>query len=102
MLCRLPGQGNRIRGGVVRPGPTSAHWELLQLGYKGCEALNITTECHEPSQGQEDVAPDDPLKEAVVSLWNYDVVPKPNIKDIQIQMTLPILTDGSQSPYWVL
>ena len=43
--------------------------------------------------------PDNPLKEAIVGLWNYDMVPKPNIKVIHIQMTLPILTDGSQGPY---
>ena len=46
--------------------------------------------------------PDNPLKEAIMGLWNYDTVPKPNVKVIQVQMTLPILTDGSQSPYWVL
>ena len=64
--------------------------------------LNVANKCCEPSQGQEDVMPDDPLKEAIVGLQNYDTVPKPNIKVIQVQMTLPILTDGSWSPYQVL
>ena len=46
--------------------------------------------------------PDDPLKKAIVGLWNYDTVPKPNVEVIQVQMTLPILMDGSWSPYQVL
>ena len=45
--------------------------------------------------------PDDPLKEAIMGLWNYDAVPKPNVKVIHIQMTLPILMDGLRSPYQV-
>ena len=64
--------------------------------------FDIANECHEPSWGQEDITPDDPLKEAIMGLWNYDMVPKPNVKVIQVQMTLPTLMDGLQSPYQVL
>ena len=37
-----------------------------------------------------------------MGLWYNDVVPKPNIKVIHIQMTLATLTDSSQDPYGVL
>ena len=36
-----------------------------------------------------------------MGLWYDDMVPKPNIKVIHIQMTLAILMDGSWDPYGV-
>ena len=39
---------------------------------------------NESSRGQEDVAPDNPLKEAIVGLWYDASVPKPNIKVVFI------------------
>ena len=53
------------------------------------------------SQGQEDVMPDDPLKEAVVGLWYDASVPKPNIKVVFIQMTLIFFADRLQHPYGI-
>ena len=53
------------------------------------------------SRDQEDVVPDNPLKEAVVGLWYDASVPKPNVKVVYIQMTLILLTDCSQHPYGI-
>jgi len=72
----------------------------LLLSYKRCKLLGIAGECCESSQGQEDIVPHEPLKEAVVGLWYDDAIPKPNIKVIHIQMTLAILTDGLRGVGW--
>ena len=53
------------------------------------------------SRGQEVIAPDDPLKEAVVGLWYNASVPKPNVKVIFVQTTLILLTDCSWHPYGI-
>ena len=53
------------------------------------------------SRDQEDVTPDNPLKEAVVGLWYDASVPKPNVKVIFVQTTLILLTDCSQHPYGI-
>ena len=53
------------------------------------------------SQDQEDVAPDNPLKEAVMGLWYDALVPKPNVKVVFIQTTLILLTDCSRHPYGI-
>ena len=53
------------------------------------------------SQDQEDVVPDDPLKEAVVGLWYDASVPKLNVKVVFVQMTLILLTDCSRHPYGI-
>ena len=53
------------------------------------------------SQDQEDVTPDNPLKEAVVGLWYDALVPKPNVKVIFVQTTLILLTDCLQHPYGI-
>ena len=54
------------------------------------------------SQGQEDVLPDEPLKEAIMGLWYDDSVPKPNIKVIFIQTTLILFTGHSWHPCGIL
>ena len=54
------------------------------------------------SPDQEDVAPDNPLKEAVVGLWYDALVPKPNIKVVFVQSTLILLTDCLWHPYGIL
>ena len=56
---------------------------------------------NESSWGQEDFAPDNPLKEAVVGLWYDSSVPKPNIKVIFVQMTLILFTDRSRHLYGI-
>ena len=53
------------------------------------------------SRDQEDVAPDNPLKEAVVGLWYNALVPKPNVKVVFVQTTLILLTDCWQHPYGI-
>ena len=53
------------------------------------------------SQDQEDVMPDNPLKEAVVGLWYNASVPKPNVKVVFVQTTLILLTDCSWHPYGI-
>ena len=45
--------------------------------------------------------PDNPLKEAIMSLWYDASVPKPNIKVIFIQMTLIFFVDHSWHPYGI-
>ena len=61
----------------------------------------VARECDESSRGQEDIAPDDPLKEAVVGLWYNASVPKPNVKVVFVQTTLILLTDCSRHPYGI-
>ena len=61
----------------------------------------VAREHDESSQGQEDIVPDDPLKEAIVGLWYNASVPKPNVKVIFVQTTLILLTDCSQHPYGI-
>ena len=53
------------------------------------------------SWDQEDVMPDNPLKEAVVGLWYDALVPKPNVKVIFVQMSLILLMDCSRHPYGI-
>ena len=62
---------------------------------------SVAHECNKSSWCQEDVTPDEPLKEAVVGLWYDDLVPKPNIKVVFVQMTLILLTDCSWHPYGI-
>ena len=64
--------------------------------------LGVAHKCNKSSWGQEDIVPDEPLKEAVMGLWYNDLVPKPNIKVIFIQTTLILLTDCSRHPYGML
>ena len=54
------------------------------------------------SLDQEDVMPDDPLKEAIMGLWYDASVPKPNVKVVFVQTTLILLTDCSWHPYGIL
>ena len=69
----------------------------------------VACEHNESSRGQEDVAPDDSLKEAIVGLWYDASVPKPNIKVIFIQTTLIFFVqttliffvDHSRHPYGI-
>ena len=61
----------------------------------------VAHKCNKSSWGQEDVAPDDPLKEAIRGLWYNGTVPKPNIKVVFVQMTLIFFTDRSQHPYGI-
>ena len=61
----------------------------------------VAHERDESSQGQEDIAPDDPLKEAVVGLWYNASVPKPNVKVVFFQTTLILFTDCSWHPYGI-
>ena len=61
----------------------------------------VAHKCDESSQIQEDVAPDDPLKEAVMGLWYDATVPKPNIKVVFVQTTLILFTDCSRHPYGI-
>ena len=62
----------------------------------------VAHERNKSSQGQEDITPDDPLKEAVVGLQYNASVPKPNIKVIFVQTTLIFFADRSQHPYGIL
>ena len=61
----------------------------------------VARERDESSRGQEDVAPDNPLKEAVVGLWYNASVPKPNVKVVFVQTTLIFFTDCSWHPYGI-
>ena len=61
----------------------------------------VACERDESSRGQEDITPDDPLKEAVVGLWYNASVPKPNVKVVFIQTTLILFTDCSRHPYGI-
>ena len=61
----------------------------------------VARERDEYSRGQEDIVPDDPLKEAVVGLWYNASVPKPNVKVIFVQTTLILLMDCSWHPYGI-
>ena len=60
--------------------------------------LRVSHKHSKYSRGQEDITPDEPLKEAVVGLWYDDLVPKPNIKVVFVQMTLILLTDHLRHP----
>ena len=62
----------------------------------------VAHECSASSRDQEDVVPDNPLKEAVMGLWYDASVPKPNVKVVFIQTTLILLTDCSWHPYGIL
>ena len=62
----------------------------------------VAREHNESSRGQEDIMPDNPLKEAVMGLWYNASVPKPNIKVVFVQMTLIFFTDRSRHPYGIL
>ena len=62
----------------------------------------VAHERSESSRGQEDVTPDDPLKEAVMGLWYNASVPKPNIKVVFVQTTLILIADCSRHPYGIL
>ena len=57
--------------------------------------LRVAQKHSESSWGQEDVVPDEPLKEAILGLWYDDSVLKPDIKVIFIQTTLVLLMDCS-------
>ena len=61
----------------------------------------VACEHNKSSQGQEDFAPDDPLKEAIVGLWYDASVHKPNIKVVFVQMTLIFFTDRLWHPYGI-
>ena len=61
----------------------------------------VAREHDESSRGQEDIAPDYPLKEAVMGLWYNASVPKPNVKVVFIQTALILLTDCSWHPYGI-
>ena len=63
--------------------------------------LGVACEHNKSSQGQEDILPDESLKEAIMGIWYDDSVPKPNIKVVFIQTTLILLTDCSWHPYGI-
>ena len=58
----------------------------------------VARERSESSWDQEDVAPDNPLEEAIVGLWYDAPVPKPIIKVVFVQTTLILFVDCSQHP----
>ena len=61
----------------------------------------VAREHNESSWGQEDIVPDNPLKEAIVGLWYDASVPKPNIKVVLVQTTLIFFVDRSRHPYGI-